>query len=202
MRLGRRTFLSAGLAALAAAAGGQAGAATDPRAFVADLGQQAIAVIVDKSLGPEQREERLGQILEGNFDLPLISRLALGISYRQLDDGQRAEYQKLFADYVRATYADRFSTYSGQRFEATSSQTLGDGDIVVASRIVPPTGEPIKVDWRVRLESGKPQIIDVVVAGVSLVVTQRNEFQAVVQSKGVDGLLALLRQRIAQARPS
>ncbi len=73
---------------------------------------------------------------------------------------------------------------------------------MVASRLIPRAGEPILVDWRVRETDGRPQIIDVVVAGVSLVVTQRSEFQSVVQSKGFDGLMALLRQRIGQARPS
>ena len=101
-----------------------------------------------------------------------------------------------------ATYAARFRAYSGQRFEVTGSQTLSDGDVMVASRLIPRAGEPILIDWRVRETDGGPQIIDVVVAGVSLVVTQRSEFQSVVQSKGFDGLMALLRQRIGQARPA
>ncbi len=202
MRRDRRFFVSAGLTALALVAGGAARAAADPKAFVDDLGQKAITVIADKSLAEATREQQLGQLLKSHFDLPLISRLALGITWRRIDDGQRAQYEKLFSDYVLATYAARFRAYSGQRFEVTGSQQLSDGDVMVASRIMPQTGEPIEVNWRVREAEGALRIIDVVVAGVSLVVTQRSEFQSVVQSKGFDGLIALLRQRIDQARPA
>jgi phospholipid transport system substrate-binding protein len=201
MRLDRRTVVLASLSALAAMAGGDARADPDPKAFVADLGQKAIAVLADKSLDAGTREQRLGVLLRNDFDLPLISRLALGITWRRLDDGQRSDYQKLFSEYVLATYAARFSSYAGQRFEVTGSHTVGDGDVLVTSRIMPAGGAPIQADWRVRQTDGKPRIIDVVVAGVSLVVTQRNEFQSVVQGKGFDGLMTLLRQRIGQAQP-
>jgi phospholipid transport system substrate-binding protein len=77
-----------------------------------------------------------------------------------------------------------------------------DGGSVVQTRIQPPNGEPIGVDFRVQESNGELKIVDVLVANVSLIVTKRSEFDSVIQREGVDGLMKRLKQVSAQTHAS
>ena len=97
-----------------------------------------------------------------------------------------------------AILSRRMSWYTGgEKFVVTSSRPAGD-DTMVASEIVYTTNDPpLKIEWRVRGNDGKPTIIDVLPEGVSLVLTHRSEFDEVVAKGGMSGLLAELRARAA-----
>jgi phospholipid transport system substrate-binding protein len=76
-----------------------------------------------------------------------------------------------------------------------SERPAGTKDVVVSTRILRPSGPPIDADWRVRTTGERYRIIDVMVEGVSMVITQRSEFAAVVQRHGLQGLIEVLRAR-------
>jgi phospholipid transport system substrate-binding protein len=109
------------------------------------------------------------------------------------------EYNSLFEDLIVATYAARFAEYSGQTFEIKRVATQGnEGDSIVMSEIRPTDGgTPIRVDWQVRSGDKESKIVDVRVEGVSMSITQREEFTAVIQKNGgnVDSLLDALRKK-------
>jgi phospholipid transport system substrate-binding protein len=100
------------------------------------------------------------------------------------------------------TYARRFSEYSGQTFGITGARPEGERDVKVQSEIRRPDGPPVAVTWRVRDRGGSFEIVDVEVEGVSMGVTQRNEFSAVIQRNGgsIDALLDAMRQQIQSAQ--
>jgi phospholipid transport system substrate-binding protein len=189
-----------GVVVVAGLMGARPALAADAQQFIAKLGQETVSILGDKSLSPTARHQRLERILQQSFDLPLLSKLALGHTYRELDARQQQTYQGLFEKYLVGTYGSKFDNYGGLTLQVTGSDKASEGDEIVRSQIIQPKGQPVKVDWRIRPENGKPQIIDVVVAGVSLVVTQRNEFTSLVQQKGIDGFLDTLRQRAGQAQ--
>jgi phospholipid transport system substrate-binding protein len=192
MRYRRRDVLVLGAALLVAPPAAATGAAA---AFVAELGERAIAVLARTDLAPAERREALSALLSDGFDVELIARLALGRPYRELDPRQRAEYERLFRAFVLATYSARLEGYSGERLVVLRETTTSGGDDLVASEIRRSGAAPLRVDWRVRLGPAGPKIVDVIVEGVSMVVTQRNEFQAVVAARGVAALLDMLRER-------
>ena len=129
-------------------------------------------------------------------DLERISRLCLGRHWRVASPGQREEYVRLFRENVLAVLSRRMSFYTGgERFEVTATRAAGE-DAMVASQIIYTTNDPpLKIEWRVRVESGNPIIIDVLPEGVSLVLTYRSEFDQVVRQSGVDGLIKRLAQK-------
>lgn len=192
MRASRRDLLVLATGLLGAPVVTRAGTAST---FVAQLGERAIAVLSQEDLAPAARRESLAELLSDGFDVELIARLALGRPYRELDPQQRADYERLFRAFVLATYSARLERYAGERLVVLRETATSSGDIVVASEIRRAGAEPLRVDWRVRLGPDGPKIVDVIVEGVSMVVTQRNEFQAVVAARGIAGLLDLLRER-------
>ncbi len=149
----------------------------------------------DPGLSEQQKFSQLVATLSGPVDLDLVARLILGRYWRTASEAQRADYLKLFRDFALHTLATRLDVYGGQNFEVTGAKAVGDQDALVSSRIVS-DGPPVEVDWRIRERADHSLVaIDVIVEGVSLIVTQRSEFGAVIERQGMDGLLAELRRR-------
>lgn len=171
--------------------------------FVQGLGDQAIGILADKALTPEQRNAKFRQMLRDTFDLTTIGRFVLGRNWRSATPEQQKEYMSLFEELVVKTYSDRFALYTGEGFKVRAVTPEGEHDFVVNSDITHPDGSPATtVDWRLRQKDGKLGIIDVVVEGVSMSVTQRQEYASVIDRNGgnIDGLLNVMRQRV-QAPP-
>ena len=164
-------------------------------AFIADLASQAIKILQSSSDKIERREEKFRGLLSTGFDMPFIARFVLGKHWRKATPQQRADYQALFAEYLLKSYSRRMGGYSGETFTVAAARPAGKKDIMVKTRIVQPGGPPIKADWRVRPKNGQYKIIDIMVEGVSMAVTQRSEFNAVIRQRGIPGLLQALRAR-------
>jgi phospholipid transport system substrate-binding protein len=172
----------------------------DPRAFVGTLGARALEV-----LGPgvpvAQRQARFRELLRNDFDIPGISQFVLGRYWRAATPPEQQEFLQLFPEYLVQAYSARLGEYGGAPFRVIGSRPAGD-EVAVTSEIARPGGQPIQVDWFLVNRGGALKITDVYVGGVSMKVTQRDEFSSIIQRNGgqVQPLLAQLRQKIAGAR--
>lgn len=163
--------------------------------FIHTLGNQAITTLRATNLTLEQREAHFRGLLAQSFDLRFIGRFVLGKHWRSATADQKNDYLGLFSKYILQTYSSRFGGYSGQSLTVVGARQASEKDIVVQTQIDRPSGSPILAEWRVRAKGEQYRIIDIAVEGVSMAVTQRSEFGAVVQRNGIPGLLALLRAR-------
>lgn len=172
-------------------------AQTDAASFVGTLGNRTLEVI-NKKPAPAERDKQFRSILRDGFDMEALSRFVLGPHWRTASDPQKQEFMKLFEDYIVTAYGARFAEYTGEQFKVTGQRPEGEATTLVTSQIVRPAGgAPIRVDWRVANTPKGPKITDVVVEGISLIVTQRQEFASVIQRNGgqLDALLKLLREK-------
>ncbi len=169
-------------------------------AFIQKLGTEAINSFATKGQPKPQALAKFKQLLNEGFDVPYIGRWVLGRYWNQASPQQQQEYQKLFEQLIVNTYANRFVEYSGETFKITGARPEGESDTMVMTQVIRPSGPPVAVDWRVRKRDAGYKIIDVVVEGVSMGVTQRQEFSSVIQSNGgrIDGLIQALRQKTAR----
>jgi phospholipid transport system substrate-binding protein len=172
-------------------------AAQDPRAFIASLGNQAIQVL-GPGVSQSQRITRFRQLFQSDFDVPGIGQFVLGRYWRTATPEEQQEFLRLFQEYIVQSYAAQLGEYGGEPFRVTGSRPSGN-ETVVTSEIDRPSGSRIVVDWYVVERGGAPKISDVYVGGVSMKVTQRDQFASVIQRNGgrVDALLTMLRQRVA-----
>jgi phospholipid transport system substrate-binding protein len=175
--------------------------AESARALIEEVSAEVLTILSDQSRGNRQKFDDLIVLLEEPIDLDLVARLILGRYWRTTDDGQRQQYLQLFREYALANLASKLHLYRGQSFEVTGAKVVSDQDALVTSRILSDGEPPLQVDWRLRQRSdGGLVTIDLIVEGVSLIVTLRSEFASVIERQGFDGLLAELRTRIAQTR--
>ena len=130
------------------------------------------------------------------FDSTFEEAMALTRQARDyLAHQKQADFDRLFGDAIVATYTRHLGNYNGETLQVLGYRSLDDGSAVVGSTVIRPSGPPASVEWRVRQTDGTWRILDVVVEGVSLALTHRAEYTAVIRASGgrLDGLLERLR---------
>ncbi len=172
----------------------------DAVAFMNQLWDRAVQVL-NKKAEPALRQERFRQLFHADFDSPGIARFVLGRYWRDASEDEQRDFVKLFEDYVVFVYTARLSNFGGQDFKVRGSRSDGNGVIVSTDVFSPGSTTPLKIDWRLVSDNGTYKINDVIVEGVSMLVTQRSEFASIVQRNGgqVRGLLAMMREKTASA---
>lgn len=168
------------------------------QAFISNMAEKAISFLGNGSYSQTQKEGEFRKLLKNSFDMKTIGRFALGRYWGTATPQQQQEYMKLFEEMVVDVYAARFNEYQGQKLEVSGARPDGDKDTLVTSYIVAPTGgDKFKVDWRVRNKGGSYKVVDVIIEGVSMSLTQRSDFASVIQRGGGDmqALLVHLRGR-------
>jgi len=176
----------------------QAATATDsPSDFIRTVGQNAINSLTNKEVTQAKREDLFRKILHQTFELKLIARFALGRFWRRASKAQQTEYIGLFEDFIVKAYAARFADYKGENFIVGKIRNINKRDSLVQSEVMLANGRKIRVHWRVR--NGKAlKIVDVLIEGVSMAITQRDQFSAIINQNGgkIDGLLVALRKKM------
>ena len=193
-----RMTVAAGLALILLAVTLPAAAVAEtPSEFVANLGDNAIRMLVEEGVRPDKRIANFRVLLLEGFDLPLIGRFVLGVHWRRASPEQRAEYSELFEKFLVQSYAARLGQYGGESLRVKAARSGGEKDTIVTTEIVQPGRPPVAVHWRVRRGEAGYKVVDVIVEGVSMVITQRDEFSSVIRREGgsIEALLSRLRQR-------
>ena len=172
-------------------------------AAVMTLAEQSWTLLARQDLGSEQQQDELAELIESTTDITLLSRLALGRHWRELTEDQKTEYQRLFRVVIIRNLAGKLWSYAedadgtlDQHFQIVGSQVVGKGDILVRTKVLASSGDNLDVYWRVRDRDGQPKIIDLIVEDVSLLMSQRSEFAAVIERNKFEGLLAELQVRV------
>src|SRR6516225_5553007 len=148
------------------------------------------------TLGQSGRYARLAPVVDRVFDVPSMTRLAIGPSWATLPPAQQQQLIEAFRHYVAATYADRFDSYSGQQLQVTGEQPY-NADVIVQTRIVKSDGETTTLNYLMRQSQGSWQISDVYLDGtISQLAIQRSEFHSILRRAGVDGLVMALNRKV------
>lgn len=164
------------------------------RDFVQQLGEQTIEILSNENFTEEDRLIHYRALLREGFAVDTIGRFALGRYWRAATPALREEYLFLFQEFVLDIYSKRLDGFSGMSFVVTASQSIDETDTMVSTEINGDDGPPIRVGYRVREIGDKLFVVDVLVEGISLIVTQRSEFASIINRDGLEGLIEKLRQ--------
>ena len=166
--------------------------------FIKSTAEKGLTFLSQPNSTEAQKKAEFKTLLNNSFDMDSIAKFSLGRYWNVANASQQKEYVGLFKKMIVSVYTQRFGDYKGQKFEVKLARPVGNGDVLVMSHIVPTDGsDSIQVDWRVRSKNGTLKIVDVMVAGVSMSVTQRSDFSAVIQRGGgtIDVLISHLKQK-------
>ena len=173
-------------------------AESDPGSYVMEMTTNAINTLTNKSISQNEKESQFGKLFDKNFDVPSISRFVLGKYWKQASLDQKKNFIKAFRNYVVKTYSSRFNEYSGEKLKLVNYENEKNPKIFLVHTILERQDAPvIKVDWRIGKKKDRFVILDIIIEGISLAITQRSEFVSVIdQNEGsIDQLISLLKER-------
>ena len=165
--------------------------------FVRNIGVKAFGSLSEAGLSQDERTQRFRKLLNEAFDLPRIARFTLGRYWRTASDEQKAEFLTLFEKFVIQAYSTRFQDMSGKKLNVLTAREISASQALVLSEIQIPGKPSVKINWRIRSKDDVHKVVDVMVEGISMSVTQRDEFAAVIRQTGgqVRGLIKALRRK-------
>ena len=173
-------------------------AGDDPGAYVMAMTKNAIDTLTSQSISQQEKEIQFGQLFDKNFDVPSISRFVLGKYWKQASTDQKKKFIKTFRNYVVKTYSSRFNEYSGEQLQLLNTENESNPNIFLVHTALERQDAPIiKVDWRIGKKKDRFVILDIIIEGISLAITQRSEFVSVIdQNEGnIDQLISMLKEK-------
>ena len=161
---------------------------SEPKIFIEELVNDALKILGNKSLSEDEKSKQIEKIATENVDIKALGLYTLGEKRKSLEPEKLKSYQNLFERYFLKTLTSRLSEYSSQKFEILDSDQKSSNYTIVMTRIVENVKSPeIKVDWRVYTKNPqKPLIRDLIVEGLSLARTQKEEFSSILNSNNND----------------
>ena len=161
---------------------------SNPKIFITELVDDAIKTLSDKSITKQEKHEFIEKIAKENVDIKGIGLYTLGKIRKDLDEKTMSEYQDLFEKYFLKSLTSRLTDYSDQKFKVIESTQKNAKYTIVHSIIEESSSQPeIKIDWRVYTKNPqKPLIRDLIVEGLSLAKTQKEEFASILNSNDMD----------------
>ena len=159
----------------------------------------AKAIILNNNIKIEEKKKKIEQIALRVVDVDGLSRFTLGSSKKDLTDDQLKIYTKTFRIFFAKNISSRLQNYSDQNIKVIGSKKVSENYVLVKTKMVSKKDkQEIRIDWRVFKVKDKLVIRDLVVEGLSLAKTQREEFNSILTSKGFDGLIASLKDFISK----
>ena len=160
----------------------------DPKMFVEELVNDAISKLSDKNLNDEEKKNFIENIALENVDINALGMYTLGELRKSTDTNDLDKYQEAFKKYFLKSLTSRLTDYSSNKFEIISAEKKSAKYTIVKSKILSSGNKPeIKIDWRVYTKNAeKPLIRDLIVEGLSLARTQKEEFASILSSNNND----------------
>tara|TARA_B100001123_G_C15263291_1_gene1007415 strand:- start:412 stop:1014 length:603 start_codon:yes stop_codon:yes gene_type:complete len=160
---------------------------SDPKQFITEIVDEAKKILVDSNTS-EYKEKKLSEIALKAADIKGIGYYTLGKYRKELNEDQLKEYTELFEKYFLKSFTSRLTDYSDPKIDVLSVEVLNPKYTIVKSLLLATDKKPeVKIDWRVYTKNpDKPLIRDLIVEGLSLARTQKEEFASVIESNDGD----------------
>ena len=161
---------------------------SDPKLFVSELVNDAISKLSDKNLNEQEKASFIEKIALNNVDINALGLYTLGEIRKSADKNSIEKYQVAFEKYFLKSLTSRLTDYSSNKFEVISGEKKSSNYTVVKSKIVQSNSQPeIKIDWRIYTKNpNNPKIRDLIIEGLSLARTQKEEFTSILNSNDGD----------------
>ena len=161
---------------------------SDPQTFVKEMVNDAINKLSNKNLTDEEKANFIENLATDNVDINALGLYTLGELRKSADKANLEKYQRTFEKYFLKSLTSRLTDYSSNKFEVISSEKKSSNYTIVKSKIAKSENQPeIKIDWRIYTKNPeKPLIRDLIVEGLSLARTQKEEFASILSSNNND----------------
>ena len=167
--------------------------------FILKTTKNAKNIILNSTISDEEKKNQLEKLALDSVDVEGLAKYTLGEERKNLSDKKISEFVTTFKIFFSKNLSNKLTDYSDQEVKVTGSKKISDNYVLVNSKIVSiKDNQEIIVDWRVFLIDNKLVIRDLVVEGLSLARTQREEFASIISNKGFENLIKNLQEYISK----
>ena len=167
--------------------------------FIVQTTSNAKKIILSTKIDEKEKRKNLEQLALDTVDVSGLAKYTLGESSKTLSEKQILEFVEIFKIFFSKNISNKLKDYSDQNVIITGSKKISDDYVLVNSKIISNKDkQEIIVDWRVFLINNNLIIRDLVVEGLSLARTQREEFASIIANKGYENLIASLKEYISK----
>lgn len=169
--------------------------------FIANIGSEIIKISQDEKVSGAKKSDKIIKIIDDSIDPNWISRFVLGINYRSASTKQKERFRMLYREFMVNTYGPKFKNYKGQAFEVV--EVIKKRRFFLAkTKFITNIDDPaILIDFRIRKnKQDKLVVLDFIAEGISLIETQRSEFNSAISKKGLDSFLDDLEKRVEKLK--
>ena len=161
--------------------------AIEPDVFVQSTVNRA-SQILSKNISKQEKMEQLETIAKETVDINGVGFYSLGSKRKELDDNQKKQYSKLFEGYFLKSFSSRLAEYTNPEIEVNNKKVLNKNYTIVNSILLGTSERPeVKIDWRIYTKDpNNPLIRDLIIEGLSLARTQKEEFSSILNSNDGD----------------
>ena len=161
---------------------------SNPKDFINELVNEAINTLKDKNLNDDQKKDFIEKVALENVDINALGLYTLGELRKSAEVEDLKDYQNSFRKYFLKSLTSRLTDYSSSKFEISGEDKKSSNYTIINSKVLPEDGSPeIKIDWRIYTKNpDKPLIRDLIVEGLSLARTQKEEFASILNSNNND----------------
>lgn len=167
--------------------------------YINTLANHVIDIVKDKATTKQAKTDQIYALLQENFNLTWMAKFVIGKNYKQLTDQQRSQYDAAYSQFFLYSYLPNLMKYNDESFKIIETYEATPGNYTVETKVIRTDGKPpILIDYQVKAKpgaAGQYQVIDVVVEGVSAIMSHRSEFASTIQQSGVDGFLQQLEEK-------
>ncbi len=170
------------------------------KTFVEEMGNKIINIAKEKNTSEAKIREKIINEIDIVIDSEWIAKFVLGKNYKNLNDQQKKQFISLYRDFMINTYGPKFKNYNGKKFTVNEIVKQNNFYIAKAEFLPKDSDNAILTDFRVRKKDGKLYILDFIAEGISLIETQRSEFNATIDSQGIEPFLKNLEEKVKKLK--
>ena len=161
---------------------------SDPKEFITELIGDVINKLSDKNLSTDEKAKFIEELAIDNVDIQALGLYTLGELRKSSNEEDLRKYQKTFERYFLKSLTSRLTDYSSSKFKVTGTDKKSSNYTIINTKVSPSDGNPeILIDWRIYTKNpSKPLIRDLIVEGLSLARTQKEEFASILSSNNND----------------
>lgn len=168
----------------------------DVKIFVENIGNSIIKIASDSKMSESQKKQKIISEVDSVVDATWISKFVLGKYYRDLSDQQKNKFSELYRQFMINTYGPKFKNYNGKKFEVTKVEKQAIFYTAHTQFFPKDSSNQIFIDFRVKEQNGKLFVIDFIAEGISLLESQRSEFNSAINQSGIDQFISSLEKRV------
>ena len=168
-----------------------------PNALVEKFAEKGITDILGAAISQREKADRFRVLFKDFFDIPSIGRFVLARFARTASAEENEKFAMLFEDVIVYTWSRRFGEYKGQTLKVKDNTPDGNDGALVNSYILDNDSQSFAVAWRLRKRAAGYRVVDIIIEGVSMAITYRQEYSTIIQQNGgIGGLLSQMQKQV------